>query len=539
MATKNDDAGHEPIGERGGRVRERGVPFDPSAASFEAAVAPAVRLPRPTRHRYPIPPDLFQRLKDQAGSREAPRLDLRATTVAADGTRQTQEVAAGDGMVAFAPAAAPAAAPTAVASFEGIPFNGSFPFDATMAAGPNHVLLSVNTRVAVYAKTGGAALLNRTLDSWFANVLTGAMIFDPKALYDQHAGRWVVLAVAFRNAPNRAWFLLSVSQGADPLGPWWNYALDAGVDNTTKTSNWADYPNLGVDNQALYLTANMFPFDPNGSFQYVKIRVVPKVGPYSGGAVTFRDITGLKHADGELAFTLQPCHTFGAPGEQYFATSEYPTSDTGTQSTITLWVLTNPTGTPALVRRTVTTDPFGIPPSAKQKGAGPPLDSGDIRLMNAVFRGGSVWTSLTTRHDWGDGVPAASSHWFQINPGTGQLVQQGVYGARGRHYIYPAVMPDNNGNMIMVVCRCGATEFASIRFTGRRSTDALGKLQTSALLKAGTATHSAVDDSGRNRWGDYSGIAVDPNDGRTIWFYSGFAAQPTSEWRTWVGCSRF
>src|SRR5262245_51503891 len=132
MAAKGDDAGHDPIDERGGRARGRGAPFDPSAVSFEAAAAPTVRLPRPTRHRFPISPELYARLKERAGSREAPRLELRATTVAADSARQTPEVAAADGMVAFAPAAAPAAAPTAVASFEGIPFNGSFPFDATM-----------------------------------------------------------------------------------------------------------------------------------------------------------------------------------------------------------------------------------------------------------------------------------------------------------------------------------------------------------------------------------------------------------------------
>jgi len=33
-------------------------------------------------------------------------------------------------------------------------------------------------------------------------VATGLTVFDPKVLYDQHAARWVVLAVAFRQAPN-------------------------------------------------------------------------------------------------------------------------------------------------------------------------------------------------------------------------------------------------------------------------------------------------------------------------------------------------
>src|SRR4051794_21154561 len=157
-----------------------------------------------------------------------------------------------------------------------------------MAAGPQHVLLSVNSSVAIYPKAGGAALLQRTLTTWFANVVAGnETIFDPKALDDQHAGRWVLVAAAREPLQQKAVFLLSISKTADPLGGWWSYAIDAAKDGTTATNNWADYPCVGVDNQALYLTANMFRF--NGNFQYPKLRIVPKTGPYAGGTLTYRD----------------------------------------------------------------------------------------------------------------------------------------------------------------------------------------------------------------------------------------------------------
>ena len=48
-----------------------------------------------------------------------------------------------------------------------------------MAAGPQHVLLSVNSSVAIYNKAGGAAVLQRTLTQWFSNVVQGMTIFDP------------------------------------------------------------------------------------------------------------------------------------------------------------------------------------------------------------------------------------------------------------------------------------------------------------------------------------------------------------------------
>lgn len=78
------------------------------------------------------------------------------------------------------------------------------------------------------------------------------------------------------------------------------------LDGSTASNNWADYPALGVDNQALYVTSNMFAFD--GGFQYAKIRVIPKAGPYSGGAAPYFDFVRMKNADNTLAFTIQPCH---------------------------------------------------------------------------------------------------------------------------------------------------------------------------------------------------------------------------------------
>jgi hypothetical protein len=92
--------------------------------------------------------------------------------------------------------------------------------------------------------------------------------------------------------------------------------------------------------------------------------------------------------------------------------------------------------------------------------------------------------------------------------------------------------------MTLVFSRSGTAEFASILYTGRRSTDALGTLQASALLKTGAAHYAHLDGSGRNRWGDYNGIAADPANPRLIWFYSEYASA-VDTWGTWVGSSFF
>lgn len=526
-----------------GRARngkgERAEPFDPAEPVIEAMAAGVAELdrPRPATTRFPIDVQTFLSLKGDAPGRSKGQRTLGSTVVKDRKQSRVKRAigAAREELASVAPGEPPAAAPVPVGSTGGIGATGWLPWDCTLATGPQHVLVSVNASVHIYAKAGGPPVVQRTLAAWFQNVLTNAKIFDPKALFDQHAGRWVLAAVALPTdtAQKKSWFLVSVSRTSDPLGGWFNYALDATRDGTTATTNWADYPGLGVDNRAVYLSANMFRF--GGTFQYAKIRVLPKTGLYSGGTVNWQDHVRLRNADGSMAFTVQPCHTFGAPGTQYFINSVYPSGTVPTPRTLSLWAL-SPAGT--LTRRSVTTDPFGLPPDAGQKGGGTPLDTGDVRILNAVFRGGSVYTTLTTFQNWGDGVNVAAIHWFQVNATSGALVQQGIYGAAKLHYFYPAIMPDANGNVTVVFSRSGAAEFAGIHYTGRLATDPLGKLQPSALLKAGAANYKGLDGMGRNRWGDYAGISADVANGRLIWIYSGYAAA-LNTWGTWIGSSQF
>jgi hypothetical protein len=508
----------------------RGAEWDPTQPQAQAAAMYEVNEPRPYASRYPIPEEHFRALKERAARARLGRVTAER---ARDSSRRKVELSAlAAAPAALAPGLEPVAAPTGSTNFAGIPMTGWIPPDCTMAVGPSHVLLSVNSSLAIYDKNGTVAMPARTLTQWFANVVTGMTIFDPKALYDQYAGRWVLVAVAVQNTPKASLHLLSVSQTANPLGPWRNYKFNAMLDGTTATNNWADYPSLGVDNLALYITTNMFAF--GGNFQYAKIRVIPKAGPYSGGTAPYHDFVGLKNADNTMAFTIQPCHTFNAPGAEYLVNTAFPSGNF-----LTLWEITNPTAaTPTLTRKQVTISPYNVGPNADQQGGAPPLNTGDVRVMHAVYRG-DLWTSFTTAHNWGGALNRCAIEWCQIRMGVQpSVVQQGVYGAGNAHYFYPALCPDNNGNVTMVFSRCSPSEFGSVLYTGRRSTDAPGTLQASAFLKAGVAHYSKLDTSNRNRWGDYAGVAADPVNPRLIWFYSEFASA-VDTWGTWVGSSFF
>lgn len=527
---------------REGASSKRGVVMIPTQLSPAAMAAAAsmvgMRRPRPSASRYPVDMETFKALKEGAEVAKV-KGKPQSTLVEDKGKKKTTraKALAPESLLGGISPMAPAAVGD-MAGFGPIVLRPT-PADCTLAAGPQHLLAAVNSSLAVFSKAGGAALFQQPLSAWFGNVISNAHIFDPKALYDQHSNRWVLLAVALPldQTVKQSWFLLSVSQTADPMGRWWNYIYDARKDGNTMTNNWADYPCLGVDNQAIYVTANMYRFDGNAS-QYGKVRIFPKASLYAGSPTSYVDFVGLANADGAKAFTIQPCHTYGAPQVQYFVNSLYPSSSSPTRNTLSLWSLTNPLTAPAISRRVVSTDPYGMPPNAPQKGGGNPLDTGDVRILNAVFRGGSVWTALTSFHNWGDGVNVATAQWFQINATSGALVQQGTFGAPRRSYCYPVVMPDANGNMTMLFSRVSSSEFASIGYTGRSASEPLGQLQASAVLKAGAANFVSLDDRGINRWGDYCGIACDPVDGRLVWMHNKYASA-VNTWGTWIGSARF
>lgn len=505
-----------------------GETYKPDSPKKRARSAlPEMMEPRPkTTTRYPISNEEFERLKAKA---KTARLAKVQATAAKDATPKRRVGA--KSLAPQAQGAEPVAAPAPSSNFAGITATGWLPPDCTMAVGPSHVLASVNSSVAIYSKTG-TSQLQRTLTQWFANVATGLTIFDPKALYDQHAGRWVLMAVAINNTSKVSVHLLSVSATSNPLGSWRNYTFNARLNGNTNTNNWADFPNIGVDNQALYITSNMFAF--GGGFQYASIRVIPKAGPYAGGAAPYFDFSNLKNANGTTAFTIQPCHTFGAPGVEYLVNTMFPSGNT-----MSVWRIVNGGTTPVITRTQVTVSPYSLAPNAEQPGGGPQLNTGDIRVLHAVFRGDSIWTSFTTAHQWTAGGPnRASVQWCQIRAASPTVVQQGVYGAGSAHYFYPAMCPDANGNVTMVFSRSGTTIFGQMGFTGRRATDALGTLQGSAVLKAGVAKYVGLDSGGRNRWGDYNGVCADPANGRVIWMYSMFASA-VNTWGTWVGSSFF
>ena len=437
-------------------------------------------------------------------------------------------------------------APTAFVSFEG-PDNlhnsaecgyVTRPPDPDVAVGPNHVVVVTNVLIAVYDKSG-SLLKIACLDAWFGNVHDPAAdggIFDPRVAYDPHEGRWIVIALARLGSPQRSWYLVSVSQTSDPTGPWWNWRLE-GLLNAPATGNqnaWADYPDLGFDGipstsgagGAIYISANYFDF--NDLFRTNGLNILPKAALYSGSSFSYWLAWGRQNAAGFDAFTLRTAKVWDSGQPEYLVNTVGSFYDQ-----VSLWRVT-PTFPPNAVdwvlQATLTVGDYGFPPNATQKGCADELDTISNRMYNAIVRGGKLYSAFTEGVDFGSGIVAAIRY-LRIDTATSNLDLDVRFGADGVHHWFPAIAPDASGNISLVYARSSSAEYASVYYTGRRTTDST--TQAGALLKAGQLCITGF------RWGDYFGAAPDPSDGTRVWIYGEWAKDLAGvssdwDWGTWL-----
>jgi|GEM_PF-1074070 len=422
--------------------------------------------------------------------------------------------------------------PTILASFESIPQGNSIPPDPIMAVGPDHIISCVNTSFEIYDKSGNS-LFRSTADAWYSNILPGAGAFDPVIFYDHFEERWVMLWDNFDEASVTAFYLVSVSDDANPLGDWYSYALPANLNGSNQAFNWGDYPKMGFDDKAVYISGRMFSLT-GGGFNYCKVRIVPKSQLYAntGGPVDYTDFWNFRDPSNPSVIVDGPpiaaSHMDSSNTTYIVVDSPYNTS-----TFISVWELTDPLGTnPTLIGQNVSTTSALGPPDAVQQGGNQRIDSGRRAYRNAIYQDGFLWSATAVAG--GIGNQSAFTRYVKVDVNTMTAVEDFALGADNFFHMYPAIAVDDENNIFIAYSRSGNSEFAGAAFTGRRDADFPG-LAPTTIIKEGEAFYDQRFGGARNRWGDYMGIHTDPKFPNIVWGLMEYAGSPSSTWRTWIG----
>ncbi|MEQ8768989.1 MAG: hypothetical protein RIB60_00615 [Phycisphaerales bacterium] len=404
-----------------------------------------------------------------------------------------------------------------LSSFTALNSTGWVPPDPALAVGPNHVVVSVNQSLAFYTKAGTlqfqAILGSQGSPGFFETVGAGNFAFDPKCFYDHYADRFVVLALEVYSTT--AYVTIAVSDDSDPNGTWYKYRTDA-VTTIGSSTYWWDYPGLSFDQDAYYVTSNLFILQGGGNgFGGAGYRVFDKAPLLSGAPAVFSTLR-----DGGSA-SVQACQHFGNNPAPYFASE-------GPGATMRLQAITNPLTTPTLVTTDVTIPSYSGAFDAPVNGGGA-ISTVGSRIMNCAWRNDKAYVA----HTVGGGTNNARWYEFDMNNwpfgGTPTNTQVGqINMGSGIHSFFPAIYPNDDGSLGLVFGSSSPSDRVSMYVTGRNTDDAPGVMGDPVLVRTGNLNGTS------GRWGDYYDIAVDPTDGTTFWAIGQTDESSAGGWDPWV-----
>jgi hypothetical protein len=436
---------------------------------------------------------------------------------------------------------------TAGAAFESLEYGDPgadyVPPDNEIAVGPSHILAVVNSTFEIYDKSGSSLLGPTSIDSFFASAAADppfacSLPFDPSVLYDEAADRFILGT----DAADGSRYCVAASKTGDPTGDWWAYSIPTDIGGA-----FSDFPQAGVGREAIFVGANQFD-STTQLFLEGRVFAWDKAAMYGGGSLVVTN-----HSTGGDS-TPQPVNLHGwAQGTWPAAGPHYVLTETFDGSNHSVWSWDFATDTfiklaPDLDLAAAAGVPCDggvcFPVDAPQMDPPPPpdppdpagmLQANDYRGLDAEYRNGSIWTTQSVSCNPGNGV-VDCVRWAEIDPTVPAVVQAGVFGSDGEYRLFPDTAANHCGDMAVGYSKTGTTMHPGAFVTGRRFDDPAGTLPAAEeTLKGGETVYDAFDGS-PHRWGDYSGMTVDP-DGLTFWYIGEYSKDivASANWGTWVG----
>ncbi|MCH7722216.1 MAG: T9SS type A sorting domain-containing protein [Bacteroidetes bacterium] len=409
------------------------------------------------------------------------------------------------------------------------------PPDNHVAVGPNNVLTAVNSEFFIWDREGNL-LKNIAAEDWTGQVVANPGAFDPQIIYDHYENRWFMLWDSQDNGTQTGNFLISYSDDSDPLGTWYMYALDATLNGSTPTDTWGDYPQIGYDDQAIYIMSRQFSFSGLGLL-YNKIRILNKSELYASnaGPLTWIDIWDISRPN-DFNFKPDVIH----PIISYDAglnTAFFIWSNFGGADFYIVYVIEDPITNPVLSGVEIPVPTYAQAPLANQLGGGDPgIETGGSRIRNSpILRDGKIYAVHAIGNSQFPGY--GSLKYFVVDINTGAVVEQVEQGAQGFFYFYPAIAVDQDHNLAITYSRSADTEYAGAYYSTKLGTDPPG-LSPSKVMKEGEDNYVVTFGGSRNRWGDYLSAALDPVNEYNIWLFSEYASDDgvtgNGTWSTWL-----
>lgn len=521
-----------------------------------SATAVSVRKSRPARD---IPPSVGapspKTLATQQAQREANPTNTREVKKVSATAPVTRDGALQDRTPV------PNVIPGPALSFDGTSGAGAgvAPPDTQGDIGPNHYVMMTNRGdggvFQVFNSTTGASVLGPiTLGSLF-----GAGSFpdingsgDGIVVYDQIADRWLLSEFAFASVTGGIYHMsIAISETSDPTGAYFVY------DFLLPTNNFPDYPKFGAWSDGYYMTVNQFllgaSFNGVGAYAFDRDKML--IGDPTATLLYF-DLNLTAFPEGRFGMLpsdadgLVPppagapnVHMYltdtnvGDPADgmrafNYHADFDIPANSTFTERTESTLAV------PIPLAAFNATNPAGradIPQRAPGEGLDA-LNSTQLmfRLQYRNFGTHESWATNFTVDVDATAAYQAGFRYVELRRSVGNanpisVNNEATFGPDTNDRWMGAASLDGTGNLAIVYNRSSASSEADIFWAGRLVGTAAGLGEGEVLVHNAPGVQTATF----NRWGDYSGMNVDPDNDCTFWASAEYYQTDSSfNWRT-------
>jgi hypothetical protein len=498
------------------------------------------------------------------------------------------------------------AAPELVTRFDGLGYGfkgpqgtATFrnPSDNSLAVGPDHIVQTVNSKMAVFTKKG--ARFNDTGTVLYGPVNTGIVFKgfgdfgdlnngDAVVRYDQLADRWLIVMPIFRRLPfqrneapgksggpvqkslpgvdgqpGAAKVLhrpspeevgagtrrrsgqqakegsyaigYAVSTGPDPLGSYYRYLFERPL--------FPDYPRPAVWPDGYYVTTSTSDNLIEKHAYVVEREKMLKGEPATEQGFILDGVNFLLSADLDGKH-LPPA---GAPNI-LMAAGGAQLNGIVKDDRISWWKFhvdwKDPTKSRLDGPHKIAVAPYEylgggqLTKTVPQPGTEQRLDvQGDKLMARLVYRRIGEREIIVGAHSVKSEAAGGGMRWYEFQLDKEQKVtlrQQGTYAPDGFYRWMPSPAIDAYGNIGIGYTFGGTPHYPGQRFAGRLADDPLGKLTLrEAVLAEGEAAQTTT-----NRWQDYTQTAIDPADDATIWYVGDYLKKGATSYSTCIGAFR-
>ena len=444
------------------------------------------------------------------------------------------------------------------------------PPDTMGSVGSTQFVQFANGGFAVFGKDGVVQKATSDVAFWAAAGQTGAN-GDSRVRFDAASGRWIALSFGASVSDIQ----IAVSNTADATGTWQSTKFTGYVGPGGAANSVADYPTLGIDTNAVYIGTNNFgATDPSAPeyFRGTTMNVIPLSsllgagGPTTAGLKSFNNpydpFTGGVPSE-YVGYAMQGVNstTPGTTGKvvaeslYYYTDIAYDIKNVGTAGAtlangqyLNNSAFTDPTG-PAR-------QPNAVPdanPNADFPNNDRVIDSLDARIGSSVYEANGRIYSVQTVSD--DDSDTSKVRLTVIDAATNTIVSETDIGDGVHDFFEGSLSVNNQGEVVVGYNRSGSgadgkvTFFAQVFGTDRNGNliarGGAQLLQVSLVDDYHNGTTDGFVAAGRQRWGDYSQVTLDPTDPTKFWVIGEFAREYNdgpdhpggtggSRWSTWI-----